>query len=106
MCGIAGFYSLSNSPAQEEAEARRILAGMADAIRHRGPDDGGVYVDGPVGLKPKGIGYAFADERLEGLTAAQKQLLRTGPRNVRIIKERLRRIALALGIPADQLPSE
>jgi hypothetical protein len=63
-------------------------------------------LDGPVALKPKGIGYAFADERLEGLTAAQKQLLRMGPRNVRIIKERLRRIALALGVPSDELPSE
>jgi len=63
-------------------------------------------VDGNVALKPKGIGYAFADERLEGLTAAQKQLLRMGPRNVRIIKETLRRIALALGVPSDQLPSE
>jgi len=63
-------------------------------------------VDGPVRLKPKGIGYAFADERLEGLTAAQKQLLRMGPRNVRIIKDRLRRIALALGVPSDALPSE
>ena len=63
-------------------------------------------LDGPVRLKPKGIGYAFADERLEGLTAAQKQLLRMGPRNVRIIKERLRAIALALGVPSDNLPSE
>jgi hypothetical protein len=63
-------------------------------------------LDGPVGLKPKGIGYAFANERLEGLTAAQKQLLRMGPRNVRIIKERLRAIALALGVPSDNLPSE
>ena len=63
-------------------------------------------LNGPVALKPKGIGYAFADERLEGLTAAQKQLLRMGPRNVRIIKERLRAIALALGVPSDNLPSE
>ncbi len=63
-------------------------------------------LDDPVGLKPKGIGYAFADERLEGLTAAQKQLLRMGPRNVRIIKDKLRRIALALGVPSDKLPSE
>jgi hypothetical protein len=62
-------------------------------------------VDGPVRLKPKGIGYAYADERLESLTAAQKQLLRMGPRNVRIIKARLREIALALGIPDTQLPA-
>jgi hypothetical protein len=57
-------------------------------------------------LKPKGIGYAFADVRLESLTAAQKQLLRMGPRNVRIVKERLRWIAMALGIPPDHLPAE
>jgi hypothetical protein len=63
-------------------------------------------VDEPVRLRPKGIGYAFADERLERLTGAQKHLLRMGPRNVRIIKERLRAIALALGIPSDELPSE
>ena len=62
-------------------------------------------VDGPVRLKQKGIGYAYADERLESLTAAQKQLLRMGPRNVGIIKARLREIALALGIPGTQLPA-
>jgi len=42
---------------------------------------------------------------LEGLTAAQKQLLRTGPRNVRIIQSSLRQIALALGIPPERLPA-
>jgi hypothetical protein len=63
-------------------------------------------VDEPVRLRPKGIGYAFADERLERLTGAQKQLLRMGPRNVRIIKEKLRGIALALGIPSGALPPE
>ena len=64
-------------------------------------------VDGQVRLKVnlKGIGYAYADERLESLTAAQKQLLRMGPRNVRIIEARLREIALALGIPRTQLPA-
>ena len=62
-------------------------------------------LDGPVRLKPKGIGYAFADERVEHLTGAQKHLLRTGPRNVRIIKERLRDIGIALGIPPGRLPA-
>jgi hypothetical protein len=56
-------------------------------------------------LRPKGIGYAYADERLEGLTGAQKQLLRMGPRNVRVIRTKLRDIALALGIPASRLPA-
>jgi hypothetical protein len=62
-------------------------------------------VDAPVRINPKGIGYAYADERLESLTAAQKQLLRTGPGNVRIIKTRLREIAVALGIAPTQLPA-
>jgi DUF3014 family protein len=62
-------------------------------------------VDGPVRLRPKGIGYGYADERLESLSAAQKQLLRMGPRNMRIIKARLREIALALGMRPSQLSS-
>jgi hypothetical protein len=61
-------------------------------------------VDGAVRLRPKGIGYAFFDERLEGLTAAQKQLLRMGPRNERIIQGRLREMALAVGMRPGDLP--
>ncbi len=57
----------------------------------------------PIALKPKGIGYGFADERLERLTAAQKQLLRTGPQNARAIQRSLREIAQALGIPPERL---
>jgi len=56
-------------------------------------------------VEPRGIGYGFADLDLEALTAAQKQLLRMGPRNVRIIQSSLRQIALALGIPAERLPA-
>ena len=64
-------------------------------------------VDGDIALKPSGtgIGYAFADERLEGLSGAQKQLLRMGPQNVRAIQGKLREIAVALGIPDSRLPS-
>jgi hypothetical protein len=62
-------------------------------------------IDGSERLRPKGIGYGYADERLESLTPAQKQLLRTGPRNVRVIKTKLREIAIALGIPPSHLPA-
>lgn len=61
-------------------------------------------LDGPIGVEPRGIGYGFVDPKLEALTGAQKQLLRTGPRNVRVFQTSLRAIALALGIPADRLP--
>jgi hypothetical protein len=53
---------------------------------------------------PGSGGYAFADPRLEQLTAAQKQLLRMGPQNALVIQRKLRDIALALGIPAERLP--
>jgi DUF3014 family protein len=63
-------------------------------------------VNDPVLVRPQGgTGYAFVDPKLEGLTAAQKQLLRTGPANVRTIQTALRSIALALGIPSDRLPA-
>jgi hypothetical protein len=63
-------------------------------------------VDGPVRVESKGgTGYRYADPNLEGLTAAQRQLLRTGPRNVRKIQSALRQLAIALGIPPGRLPA-
>ena len=62
-------------------------------------------VDGPIRVEPRGIGYGFADPKLEALTGGQKQLLRMGPRNLRVVQTSLRAIALALGIPAERLPA-
>jgi asparagine synthase (glutamine-hydrolysing) len=45
MCGIAGRLSLDGRPAE-----RALLHAMADVMRHRGPDDEGVYVDGGFGM--------------------------------------------------------
>ncbi|AMY13012.1 hypothetical protein LuPra_06298 [Luteitalea pratensis] len=53
----------------------------------------------------RGINYAYNDERYEGLSAAQRQLLRLGPDRARRVQERLRAFGIALGIPADQLRS-
>jgi len=62
-------------------------------------------VQDPVRVETKGgVNYRYADDRLENLTAAQKQLLRTGPRNVRAVQAALRRLALALVIPGARLP--
>ena len=62
-------------------------------------------VDGPVRVESKGgTGYRYADPHLEALTAAQRQLLRTGPRNVRKIQAALRQLAIALGVPPGRLP--
>ena len=62
-------------------------------------------IDGPVRVEPKGIVYGFADERLEAMPAVQKQLMRLGPENLRIVQRQVRAIAVALGIPPDRLPS-
>lgn len=61
-------------------------------------------VSDPVRVEPRGIGYGYAAADVEALSPAQKQLLRFGPRNVRLVKASLREIALALGIPAARLP--
>ena len=45
MCGIAGTFS-ANGVAADEAELKR----MCDAIVHRGPDDHGAYVAGPLAI--------------------------------------------------------
>jgi hypothetical protein len=61
-------------------------------------------VSDPIRVRPKGVGYAFADPALEALAPAQKQLLRMGPRNVQRFKSSLRAIAIAIGIPESRLP--
>ena len=51
MCGIAGFVESSTCPAPLGGEAATALAHrMCDVIRHRGPDDEGVWVDDGVAL--------------------------------------------------------
>ncbi|MBV9240785.1 MAG: asparagine synthase (glutamine-hydrolyzing) [Acidobacteria bacterium] len=47
MCGIAGIAYSPNSGRQVN-EAK--LAAMRDILHHRGPDDGGLYIDGRIGL--------------------------------------------------------
>ena len=46
MCGICGFVNLDR---RDPANAA-VLERMRDSIRHRGPDDAGVLIDGPVAL--------------------------------------------------------
>ena len=61
-------------------------------------------VEGPIRVEPEGIGWVYADERLQSLSGAQRQLIRLGPRNQQVVQGSLRNIALALGIPAQRLP--
>ncbi len=63
-------------------------------------------VEGDVRLKTDSVSYAFADPALESLSPAQRQFLRMGPSNVRIVQAKLREIATHLGIPNESLPAE
>ena len=47
MCGINGIAFSKRSGRVVE---RRVLAAMRDVLRHRGPDDDGIFVDGRIGL--------------------------------------------------------
>src|ERR1017187_3276477 len=46
MCGIAGMFNLRSKQRVAEKDLRQMLA----MIRHRGPDEFGIYLDDPVGL--------------------------------------------------------
>ena len=45
MCGICGVFRRTGGPVDPD-----VLVGMRDAMRHRGPDDVGQFVGGPIGL--------------------------------------------------------
>lgn len=46
MCGIAGIFNLAEAPAPTEGQLRSMLA----QIRHRGPDEFGIYLADGIGL--------------------------------------------------------
>lgn len=50
----------------------------------------------PVEVYTDSVAYKYADERLENLSSPQKQLLRTGPDNMRRIKAKLRELKALL----------
>ncbi len=93
---------------------------LEEAYREQGHPDGNIdgavetaiqkllavpVIEGDVRLITHGgTAFEFEDERLESLTPAQKQLLRMGPRNVRLVQGKLLEVAHALGIPSTRLP--
>ena len=46
MCGICGKFGFE----QDASVSRSLIAGMLDTIRHRGPDDQGIYLAPGLGL--------------------------------------------------------
>ena len=54
MCGICGKYSVDGVELD-------TLKRMADAIRHRGPDDDGYFVEGSIGLANRRLSIIDVD---------------------------------------------
>lgn len=52
---------------------------------------------GRIEVEQRAIVYAYAEDRFENLTGAQKHLLRMGPRNVGLIQAKLRGLRRAMG---------
>ena len=57
-------------------------------------------VEGEVAVQRTPVLFQYVDPNLERLSAAQKHLVRMGPRNQRMIQDKLREVARALGAPA------
>lgn len=66
MCGIAGFWAVSDN--DRGRDARAVLTAMADAIRHRGPDGEGYWQD-----PSSGVGLAHRRLSIIDLSEAGKQ---------------------------------
>jgi len=61
-------------------------------------------LDENIRLQTTKVSYAYADPAIEDLPKVQRQFLRMGPRNVRIVKAKLRDVAGFLGLPESSLP--
>ena len=62
-------------------------------------------LEGDVPVVRTSVNWKFADPKIEALPQAQRLLIRMGPRNERIVQEKLREIAPYLGIDPAQLPA-
>ena len=52
MCGITGFFSATSLRSAEDSQ--RVLEAMSCTLTHRGPDDGGAWLDAASGI---GLGH-------------------------------------------------
>lgn len=59
-------------------------------------------VEQRIPLRGDSVNYAFVSARLQALSPAQKQLLRTGPENTRKVQAKLRALAEALDLGANR----
>jgi asparagine synthase (glutamine-hydrolysing) len=63
MCGIAGFVQ---PPCMDDEQLRSLARAMAQQLRHRGPDDGGVWTDAAAGAALSSRRLAILDRSPTG----------------------------------------
>jgi hypothetical protein len=116
----ARFDGLADTVASMDAEAvarayATLRPRLQEAYQELGYPDGDIdraveraigrllstpVVEREVAVQQAPVLYQFSDPALERLSPAQKQLLRMGPRNVRLIQTKLRELSRALGAPS------
>ena len=69
MCGIAGFFGIG-----DQADIRR----MTDALAHRGPDGGGVFLDGRLALGHRRLSIIDVRDGAQPMTTIYIAPLRPG----------------------------
>ncbi len=70
MCGICGIFQLDS----ESVVDRTLLQRMNDTLMHRGPDDEGYYVSGPVGLAMRRLSIIDLDGGRQPITNEDESL--------------------------------
>jgi hypothetical protein len=76
---------------------RSLERAIVELLRTPEPDD-------EIRVRANSVAYSYDDRTLENLSHAQRQFLRMGPRNMRIVKAKLREVAQHLGVPQGRLP--
>lgn len=70
MCGIAGYFALAPQP----LPGREVLERMIDAVRHRGPDDLGTYLDHRAALGHRRLSIIDLSGGRQPLASADRDL--------------------------------
>src|SRR5687767_7835950 len=70
MCGIAGYFALTPRP----LAPREVLERMVEAVRHRGPDAAGVYLDSRAALGHRRLSIIDLAGGAQPLSTADQRL--------------------------------
>jgi len=93
--GVRTVHALLESAYHRNADPNRSFDDAARAALQRIID--APVVEGDIAVTPRGANDLFVDEKLEVLGPIEKQLLRMGPRNEKILQAKAREILAAYG---------